>query len=508
MNWKKIAKYTFLIWVLTTILLLFLANRGLIRMYGGLTQQVDDTPFRTEIVPTIIENVHILSPEGKTFIPSQYVTLKDGIILSIDSKTQDFGEYKRVNGEGKFLIPGLTDAHIHLFKSPNDLLLYVANGITQIRELIGEEDHLLWKKEIEAGRIGPDMFVSSPRLGSFGTFEGVFMSWSQGFDNIQNVTEAEKAVKFYQEKGYDGIKIYSQLNKESYDAISRTAASLNMKVMGHIPFSLGLSDVYNSSQSGIAHFEEIMNALNREFGYYNWENVEEFLEFVDQRTLEIAQELITHDIAVTTSLSGTENTVKNKFDLENQLKKIDLEYVNPGLVEWSSLVPRGGLGWLPEVSRHQLPDNLTEEQINGRRDHWITYVKAEQLVAQNLIKSGVKIMVGTDANIPLKVPGFSLHEEFESLNNAGMSPQRILESATSIPAVWMETNTGSIEPGRKANLVLLDKNPLNDISNTRSIHSVILNGRVLNRNVLDQLLDAVKMANDQSRTKDISKYLK
>lgn len=477
-------------------------------MYGGFTKQVDDTPFRTEIVPTIIENVNVLSLDGKKFLQSQNVLLENGIIASIDSVKRDQSEFKIVDGEGKFLIPGLTDAHIHLFKSPNDLLLYVANGVTGIRELIGEEDHLVWKKEIEAGRIGPDMFISSPRLGSFGNMEGLFMSWSQGFENIKNAKEAERAVKYYHEKGYDGIKIYSQLNKESYEAISETAGSLDMKVMGHIPFSIGLSDVYNSNQSDIAHFEEIMNELNREFGYYNWENTEKFLEFVDTRTTEIAKELIAHNITVTSSLSGTENTVKNKFDLENQLRSIDLEYVNPGLAEWSSLVPRGGLGWLPEVSRHQLPDNLTEEQINGRRDHWVTYVKAEQIVAQNLIKSGVKIMVGTDANIPLKVPGFSLHEEFESLNNAGMSPQRILESATIIPAEWMEKNTGKMEIGRKANLVLLDKNPLENISNTRAINSVILNGRVLDREILDQMLEAVKEANNRSRTKNISEFLK
>ena len=507
MNWKKIATYIFGIWVLSTILLLFLGTQGLVKIYGGHTKQVDDTPFRTKILPTIIQDVNVLSLDGNTFIPSQNVRIENGIIVSFDSLKSDPEGFTLVDGEGKFLIPGLTDAHIHLFKSPNDLLLYVANGVTQIRELIGEEDHLVWKKEIEAGRIGPDMFVSSPRLGSFGTVEGFFMSWSQGFDNIKNAKEAVKAVKYYHEQGYDGIKIYSHLNRESYKAISETAASLNMKVMGHIPFSIGFSDVYDSHQNGIAHFEEIMNALNREFGYYYWENAEEFLEFADKRTAEIAKELIINNITVTSSLSGTENTVKNKFDLENQLKSIDLEYVNPGLVEWSSLIPRGGLGWLPEVSRHQLPEGLTEEEINGRRDHWITYVKAEQIVAQNLIAHGVKIMAGTDANIPLKVPGFSLHEEFESLFNAGMSTAQILESTTSIPSDWMEMNTGKIEVGKKANLVLLEKNPLEDISNTRTINSVILNGRILDRNTLDEMLQSVKEANNNSRTNDISTYL-
>ena len=115
-------------------------------------------------------------------------------------------------------------------------------------------------------------------------------------------------------------------------------------------------------------------------------------------------------------------------------------------------------------------------------------------------------MTGTDANLPPTVPGFSLHREFASLEKAGMSAAQILRSATSVPAAWLDNNAGEISVGKKANLVLLDRDPLLDISHTKLINSVILNGRVLDRTVLDRMLAAVKEANDNSRREDISHY--
>lgn len=506
MKLKKILKYGLIIWLVVTVVFVYLAHRGGVKIYGGLTKRVDPSQFELKAGSVAINNVNVLSSDGLSFIANQTVYIDDGNIVSVDTIQKE--AVQTVDGTGKFLIPGLIDAHVHLFKSKNDLLLYLANGVTQIRELIGEEDHLTWREEIKNGGLGPDMYVASPRLGSFGVMEGWWMSLSRGFDNIKNAEEAKRAVRFYKEKGYDGIKIYSQLNKESYDALCKHAQEIGLQVMGHIPFCTELSDIYNSSQNEIAHFEEIKNALNREFGYYNGDNGHEFLEYIEERCDEVSQNLIKRGITVTSTMWGTLHQIKKKYSIEEALREVELEYVNPGMAEWTTMAP-GGPGWLPEVHMYKVPDNLnlTPEQFAGRKRHWETYVEAEKLVAQILIKNGVTIMAGTDASIPLQVPGFSLHDELVSLNEAGMNPAQVLQSATSIPAEWMKTNTGKILPNRKANLVLLDKNPLIDIKHTQSINTVIINGKVLNRKLLDQLLDAVKQANDSSRTKDISQYM-
>ena len=512
MNWKKWIKYAAIILGLLLTVGFTLMTRDGIKMYGGLTDVVDQTQYNPQEGTFIITNVNILSPEGDSLISHQSVLIEEGLIKSIDSALIVPSSMKTIDGSGKYLIPGLIDTHVHLFQSPNDLLLYLANGVTDIRELIGEESHLEWKQEIENGRIGPRMFVASPRLGTFDDLEGWFMSWSQGYMNIKNAEDAREKVKSLSDLGYDGIKIYSQLSKESYLALTETAKTLDMKIMGHLPWSLDLSDIWENGQSDIAHFEEVMNALQREFNpdhesvfgsYYGKE--EEFLEFVEERSQSLANNLIRNDISVTSTLWLTQSFVRQKFELEQVLKEVELDYQNPGISEWVSYIP-GGLGWLPGVNRYKLNDGLSDERKVSHRKYWETYGKACALLARNFSKMGVKIMTGTDANLPPTVPGFSLHDELSALSQAGMSPSEVLRAATSIPATWLERNAGKILPGYEANLVLLDKNPLQHISNTRSINTVINRGKIFDRDLLDSILTAVKDANDNSRSVNIDQY--
>ena len=123
-----------------------------------------------------------------------------------------------------------------------------------------------------------------------------------------------------------------------------------------------------------------------------------------------------------------------------------------------------------------------------------------------MLEHNAIVLVGTDANAPVMVPGFSLHDEFNTLAQSGMSNSQILQSATKIPAAWMKQKSGVIKKGYRADLVLLDKNPLENIENTKSINTVILNGKMFNRQKLDAMLSAVKSANDESRSVDISQY--
>lgn len=510
MNWKKVKKVIKIVFAVLTIgavIFAYLANQDMKKIYGAKTEVVDHTKFQIPNEAVYIYNVNILSPDGNEFIPNQNVFIENGLITSIDSISDPSKKAKHIDGMGKFLIPGLVDSHVHLFKSQNDLLLYVANGVTQIRELIGEDDHLKWREEIRNGRIGPDMYIASPRLGSFEPIEGWFMKWSQGFNNIRNTEEAEIMVKKYAEKGYDAVKIYSYLNKESYDAVNKFAIAEGMDVVGHVPFDLQLSEVFNSNQSDIAHLEELMNAFRKEFGKLEGqEGADNFLSFVDKRSKEIIPELIKNDISVTTTLWLTESFVRQKFELENLLKEVELEYENPGISEWNKRIP-GGLGWVPEVNRYKLSENLTDEEKAWVKIFWTTYGQACSIILKNLSEGEVTILAGTDTNLPPTVPGFSLHDELIAMNRAGMSNSQVLKSATNIPAERLRSNSGNILQGKKANLVLLDENPLENIANTRKINTVFLNGKTLDRTLLDKILETVKKANNSSRKVDIKEFL-
>ena len=508
MNWKKWIKYigiTLLtLLILTPIVLYFGLESGMKQMYGANTKVVDVTQFKPETGAIVIKNVNILTPDSESFIAKQTVLIENGWIQKIDDELDIPTEMNVVDGTGKYLIPGLIDSHVHLFYSPNDLLLYIANGVTEIREMMGSQDRLALKKEIENGRIGPKLWVASPPLGTMNDLQSWFISWTRQAKNVSNAIAAGKVVRSFAKKGYDGVKIYSHLNKESYLAATKTATELGLPVVGHIPWEVELNDFWDNGQSEVAHFEELMNALKREFGHIGGREME-FLKFVTQQSEELADNLIKRDIGVTSTLGIVDGLIGQKFDLEKVLKEAEIAYVNVGMLEGVKF-GSGGFGWLPHNNLYSLPEGLSAEEIAGRKQFWTAYADACQILAEELSKKGVKIMAGTDANIPAKVPGFSLHDELVNLSGTGMTNAGILKAATSTPANFLKSRAGKIVEGYEANLVLLDKNPLMDIQNTKAINTVFSNGKMYDRNLLDEMLAAVKAVNDKGRTIDISQY--
>ncbi len=500
----KWLKYIVIFKIILLIIISILVNRERMRMYGGLTEVVDSRQFTPYEGSFAIKNVTILSPKGDSLLLNRTILIEKGLISAIDSTLNLPEQTKIIDGTGKYLIPGLIDSHVHMFQSPNDLLLYLVNGVTHVREMIGTKEHLRWRDEIKNGRIGPELYVASPRLGSFDFWEGLFMSYTQGYSNVTSALAAKDKVAEYIEQGYDGIKVYSQLNKESYLAVSQTK---DIDIVGHIPIHVALNDVWNGNQREVAHFEEIMNGLHREFGSVKLiEKKEAFFNYIDERSDAIAKILLDNDIAVTSVLWGWYSYERQKEDLKNLLKEVPLEYVNPGISEGIEYIPEGGLGWLPQFNRVRYPEGLSEESKNKRKLFWSIYAKACERVGKNLHDKGVKILAGTDCNLSVKVPGFSLHSELQALDKMGMLPSEVLCAATATPSKWLNNNAGVIDIGYKANLVLLDKNPLENISNTKTINTVIVKGQVFDRALLDSILNAIKEANDKSRTVDISTY--
>ena len=169
MNWKKTLKYSGLtlltLLLITPVVIYFGMKSSMKQFYGANTKVVDVSQFKPCMGPTLIKNSLVLSPDCKEFIEGQNVLIEDGRIVRIDSSVSIPLDVEVVDGSGKYLIPGLIDSHVHLFYSPNDLLLYIANGVTEIREMMGSEGRLELKKEIQNGRIGPKMWVMSPPLG-------------------------------------------------------------------------------------------------------------------------------------------------------------------------------------------------------------------------------------------------------------------------------------------------------------------------------------------------------
>ena len=490
--------------LITAYLLWF--KHGVNFIYGAHTEVVDHTVFAAPVELTAITDVNVLSPDGQTMLTGRTVVINDGKIISVTVGGTTPVNATVINGHGKYLIPGLVDSHAHLLQSPNDLLLYVANGVTHIRDLGGPAERLQLREEIEQGRTGPRLFVSSPAIDSMGLLEGAFWEFITFHKNTYDVEHAKRMVKKFAKQGYDAIKIY-HLDMPSYRAVNELAVELGMPTTGHFPLTFELSELAVTQQSEIGHLEEIVRVLIREFGSINDKGSDAFYAHVAVRSDDIIDDLLANNITVNSVLWFMESIHDQFSNLEQALTEVAIEYANPGIVEGTKDSEEFKVGWLPGYNQFEATSAPSEEIYNKNDIFWQAREKAHHILLKAMVRRGVNIVAGTDAGANLVVPGFSMHDELTSLNMAGMSPAQTLATATKNPAELMKSNAGTIAVGRRADLVLLNKNPLSDINNTRAIDTVIVNGRVFGRDQLDAMLEAVKDANANSRKISIDKYL-
>ncbi|MCW8857957.1 MAG: amidohydrolase family protein, partial [Kangiella sp.] len=483
--------------ILVTAYLLWFKH-GVNFIYGAHTEEVAHTAFASPVELTALTDISVLSPDGQTMLADRTVVIAGGKIISVTVDGAIPANAKVINGHGKYMIPGLVDSHAHILKSPNDLLLYVANGVTHIRDLGGPPERLQIRDEVEQGRVGPRMFVASPPIDSMGFLEGAFWELITFHKNTRDVEHAKSMVKEFAEQGYDAIKIY-HLDMPSYRAVNELAAELGVPTTGHFPLTMELSELAVTQQKEVAHLEEIVRVLIREFGSINEQGSDASYAHVEARSDDIIDDLLANDITVNSVLWFMESIHDQFSNLEVALQEVAIEYANPGIVEGTKDSEEFKVGWLPGYNQFEATGDPEEEIYKKNDIFWKAREKAHHILLKAMVRRGVKIVAGTDSGANLVVPGFSIHDELRSLNLGGMSPAQTLATAARNPAELMNSNAGIIEAGRRADLVILNKNPLSDIENTRTIDTVILNGRVFDRSQLDAMLEAVKEANANSR---------
>ena len=365
-----------------------------------------------------------------------------------------------VDGRGKFLLPGFWDMHVHTaISGGRDLLsLYVANGVTGVRDMAGDWDTLKsWRSEIGRGQlVGPRIIASGPYL------EGGDVPIPHLL--ARNAAEASAGVDSLIALGVDFIKVHSQLNAESYFAIARRARERGVVFAGHVPRVVGSAAASDSGQKSIEHL------------------------------LGIPAECTPADsvaLAPRYTVQGALGRCSSE-DLAPLYEKFvrNGTYVTPTFTAqvevavWPTrAVPGDSLAhYLPKVVRDYvaqifpMPDSIPPNADSVGRA--MLEKRLRQVAAMQ--RAGVHILTGTDAPLRNSPPGFGLHEELALLVSGGMAPFEALRSATLEPARYfgMLDSLGTIAPGKLADLLLLDANPLQDIRNTRRISAVVANGRL------------------------------
>jgi imidazolonepropionase-like amidohydrolase len=436
-----------------------------------------------------ITDVTVIPLTRDTALPGTTVLIENGIIRAVGpSATMRLrADVRRIDGRGKVLIPGLADMHSHLFSDgevpdsvgPYELGVMVANGITATRMMMGTPAQLALRDRIAAGRlVGPELWLASPEFAgrAYGgaEFKGKVVATPE---------QARAAVDEVAAQGFDFIKITLFVNRPVYDALVERARSRGIRVVGHVDPDVGVPHALESGQ----HIEHLDNYVEQiladsspvkqsvsDRGVYRpeaWKS----LDYVDPAKIGW--------IAGLTARSGTFTTptltiFKNAFALG-----VPDEAVK-SWPDWNIYPPGLRAMWL-EARDHYWAKPAAET----RRRRWVAV--RNQLV-RAIADSGGRIMAGSDAPEWFHAYGYTLHRELESLVTAGLSPYEALVAATRTPAVFLGADKvwGTIEPGKRADLVLLRANPLEDIRHTTAIDGVVVAGRWLDRAALDRMVEA------------------
>jgi imidazolonepropionase-like amidohydrolase len=447
-----------------------------------------------------ITHVTLIDATGSAPQPDTTVLIADHRIASVGpAKTIRIPRDTQVfDGAGKFLIPGLADMHVHLTGSSEPagsrefiLPLLIANGITTMRDMGGYLESLIpLRHDIEGGkRVGPQIFFAGPYLdGSPPSFQPSLV--------VTNSVEAAEDVHQLVAQGVDFIKVQSVLSREAYFAIARSCRQEHITFVGHVPDAVTAAEASDAGQKSIEHLTGVLRACAKDEPHLMREQLrnggrKETLARARARELTVERELL-QTYSGTKAAELMEKFVRNRtWQVPTLILLRNLAYATPQIDRSDNLaaryVPHKILEqWL--AVRHEQNEGATSQEFVLRA---ALLQRSIQLVG-TMQASGVSIMAGTDTGAPYVFPGFALHNELALLVQAGLTPMQALQAATKSPADFLgKTKTqGTVEPGKFADLLLLDANPLDDIRNTKKIRAVVLRGKLLDRNDLDALLAA------------------
>jgi imidazolonepropionase-like amidohydrolase len=436
----------------------------------------------------IIHNVTLIDVTGGALLQHRTILIRDGKIEDIGDASLGFGtklKGTQVNGTAKFLIPVLWDMHVHMvfgdwFPRGKEITLplFVANGITGVRDMGGELDALQqWRKEITAGSlIGPRIVMSGPML------DGPQPRFPSSIA-IKTPEDGRRAVDHLKTRGVDFIKLQSLIPREAAFAIADEAKKQGITFVGHVPDSVRASEMSNAGQKSFEHLIGIFEGSSP--------LEDEFIKGAKSET----KFLSTYDPARAATLFTL--LAKN-----HTWQCPTLVWERGGnLIELTDFAHDARAKYVPAYWKNVTWKKFTDEiKHDFNSDDLATrkkFVAKELEVVNAMHHAGIPFLAGTNTPPGVYVfPGFSLHEELQRFVAAGFTPLEALQTATLNPAKFlgMEDRLGTIDKGKLADLVLLDANPLDDIRNTQKIAAVIVNGRYLSRKDLDTMLAGVETA--------------
>ena len=419
------------------------------------------------------ENVNVVPMDRERVLEKQTVIVRDGRIAQIGpaDKTRAPEGAIKIDGRGKYLMPGLAEMHGHLpppqageKEIDATFALFVANGVTTVRGMFGFPNHPALRDKISRGELlGPRLYVASPALSG---------------NNVSSVEAGQKLVRDYKAAGFDLLKVHEGLSLENYDAIVATAREVGMAYAGHIPDKVGLSHALKTKMWSIEHLDNYIEALEAD---------DSPVKNADPQTKAMKLPFHLDEKKISALASATRDAgvwnvptmalYLNVFSSESGetlAQREEVKYMPPQMVK----------NWVGQ--RNNQLQNFDPAAIKRM-------VEIRKKILKGLYDGGAKIMLGSDSPQFFNVPGFALQREMQAMVDAGLTPYQVLETGTRNPAVYLKTidETGTVEVGKRADLILVDANPLESVANVARRSGVMVNGKWLPAAELNKMLDEV-----------------
>ncbi len=444
----------------------------------------DDTPRPVKPLDsgvTAFVDVTVVTMESADSPALEHATVvvENGRITAIGaaSDVKVPGGARRVDGAGKFLVPGLADMHFHM--PPGDgaegsqswraLTLLLANGVTTVRGLAGHPSHPALREKIAAGEVlGPTFVAAGPML----------------HDKVAPTVEAAvAAVRAQKEAGFDLVKSHEIHDVAVYNAIQATAREVGLPVAGHVTNAIGLDRAIAAGEQ-IEHLDSFVFALAKDGaglepgGQFP---TEEALDAVDlEKLAPLARVMAEKRIWNSPTLALFESVVDTTTTSEQFLARPEMRYLVKGArKQWAAQRDA-------ELTQG-IPESFGSKFVALRRE-----------IVKALADAGAPLLAGSDSAQHFLLPGFALHDEIEALARAGLTPSQALEAATANPARWLKSDAGVLAVGKRADVLLIDTDPRADARATRAISGVMVRGRFFDRAALDAMLEQVAESAEKS----------
>jgi imidazolonepropionase-like amidohydrolase len=432
------------------------------------------------------ENVNVIPMDRERVVERQTVIVRDGRIAQIGPA----GRVKapegavRVEATGKYVIPGLAEMHGHL-PSPDAsrelvehiLYLYVANGVTTVRGMLGNPAALERRAAVASGTLlGPRLYVAGP------AFSG---------GSAKTIEIAEKMVRDQKAAGYDLLKIAEGATPAVYDAIAKTAHEVKIDFAGHVPNEVGVRRAIAAKQRSIDHLDNYLEALEADDSPVRQADAKtraEQLPFhVDERKIaELARLTRQAGVWNAPTMALWEEFHNGETGEELRARLTETKYMPRSTVEQ----------WVKTKNNSLQPaaNIFMGFGVGGKTGPRVIELRRKML--KGLHDAGALIVLATDSPQMFSVPGFSIHREMQVMVASGFTPFEVLQAGTCNVAVYFNTlkETGTIEQGKRADLILLDGNPLQDIANVARRAGVMVAGRWLPEREIQERLEKLAAA--------------